>query len=146
MIFLAGFGYWKPGGTCVQGHLGKGLTVEEGDAAARLCGVNLLAILHADFGTLDGVERIVKVLGVVASPPDFTGHSSVIEGCTDLFVDLFGDEGRPARSAIGVASLPGGSAVENACLTHRSHLSPHGRDKRGLSAVRSKIGKRTSAT
>jgi hypothetical protein len=84
MIFLAGFGHWKPGGTFIQGHLGKGLTVEEGDAAARLCGLNLLAILRADFRTLDGVERIVKVLGFVASPPDFTGHSSVIDGCTDL--------------------------------------------------------------
>ena len=99
MIFLSGFGHWKSDGTCIQGHVGKGLTVEEGYAAARLCGLSLLATLRPDFGTLDGVERIVNVPGFMASPPDSAGHSSVVDRCTDLFVDLFGDEGRPARSA-----------------------------------------------
>jgi enamine deaminase RidA (YjgF/YER057c/UK114 family) len=68
---------------------------------------------------------MVKVLGFVASPPDFTGHSSVIDGCTDLFVDVFGDEARPARSAS--PACPRGFAVEIACLPRCSHLSPHGR-------------------
>ena len=99
MIFLSGFGRWKSDGTCIQGHVGKGLTVEEGYAAARLCGLSLLATLRPDFGTLDGVERIVNVPGFMASPPDSAGHSSVVDRCTDLFVDSFGDEGRPARSA-----------------------------------------------
>jgi len=100
MIFLSGFGHWKSDGTCIQGHVGKGLTVEEGYAAARLCGLSLLATLRPDFGTLDGVERIVKVPGFMASPPDSAGHSSVLDRFTDLFVDLYGDEGWPARSAL----------------------------------------------
>jgi enamine deaminase RidA (YjgF/YER057c/UK114 family) len=128
MIFLSGFGPWKSGGTCIQGRLAKGLTVEEGYAAARLWRLNLLATRRADFETLDGVERIVKVLGFVASPPDFTGHSSVIDDCTELFVDLFGDEGSTARDRRPASpACPCGFAVEIACLTHRSHLSPHGR-------------------
>jgi enamine deaminase RidA (YjgF/YER057c/UK114 family) len=99
MMVLSGFGHWKSDGTCIQGHVGKGLTVEEGYAAARLCGLSLLATFRPDFGTLDGVERIVNVPGFMASPPDSAGHSSVVDRCTDLFVDSFGDEGRPARSA-----------------------------------------------
>jgi hypothetical protein len=99
MIFLSGFGHWKSDGTCIQGHVGKGLTEEESYAAARLCGLSLLATLRPDFGAFDGVERVVKVPGFMASPPYSAGHSSVLDRCTDLFVDLFGDEGRPARSA-----------------------------------------------
>jgi YjgF/chorismate_mutase-like, putative endoribonuclease len=128
MISLSGFGPWKSGGTCIQCRLGKGLTVEEGHAAARLCGLNLLATRRADFETLDGVERIVKGLGFVASPPDFTGHSSVIDDCTELIVDLFGDEGSPAYDRRPASPVcPRGFAVEIACLTHRSHFSPRGR-------------------
>ncbi|MEH2549352.1 hypothetical protein V1283_005997 [Bradyrhizobium sp. AZCC 2262] len=97
MMVLAGFGHWKSDGTCIRGHVGKGLTVEERYAAARLSGLSLLATFRPDFGTLDGVERIVP--GFMASPPASAGHSSVVERCTDLFVDLFGDEGRSARSA-----------------------------------------------
>src|SRR5258708_40248016 len=99
MIFLSGFGHWKSDGTCIQGHVGKGLTEEESYAAARLCGLSLLATLRPDFGVLDGVERVVKVPGFMASPPDSADHSSVLDHFTDLFVDLYGDEGRPARSA-----------------------------------------------
>jgi enamine deaminase RidA (YjgF/YER057c/UK114 family) len=124
MIFLSGFGHWRSGGTRIQGHLGKGLTVEEG-SAARLCGLNFLPTLRADFGTRDGVDRIVKALGFVASPPDFTGHSSDIDGCTDLFVDLFGDEGRPARPAS--PACPRGFAVESPASRTAAILSPHGR-------------------
>lgn len=112
LVFLSGVGPWKADGTCVRGHVGVTLTEAEGYEAARLCGLNLLATLRATLGSLDRVERMVKVLGFVAAPPEFTGHSAVIDGCTDLFVEVFGDAGRPARSAIGVAGLPRGFAVE----------------------------------
>jgi enamine deaminase RidA (YjgF/YER057c/UK114 family) len=144
MIFLSGFGPWKSGGTCIQGRLPKGLTVEEGYAAARLWRLNLLATRRADFETLDGVERIVKVLGFVASPPDFTGHSSVIHDCTELFFDLFGDEGSPARDRrrqLAPVVLRSRSPASHPAAILALTVG----DKRGFSSVRNKIGKRTSA-
>ena len=112
LVYLSGVGPWRPDGSFVAGHVGATLSEAEGYEAAKLCGVNLISTLRAALGSLDRVERIVKVLGLVAAPASFTGHSTVIDGCTDLFVAVFGDAGRPARSAIGVASLPRGFAVE----------------------------------
>lgn len=97
----------------VKGKLGAGLTLEQGQAAARLCGINLLAQLKAATGgDLDRVKRVLKLGGFVNVAPDFDPIPAVVNGCSDLFVDVFGDAGRHARSAVGVANLPLGFAVE----------------------------------
>ena len=97
----------------VKGKLGAGLSLEQGQAAARLCGLNLLAQLKAACGgDLDRVQRIVKLGGFVNVAPDFDPIPAVVNGCSDLMVEVFGDIGRHARSAVGVANLPLGFAVE----------------------------------
>jgi enamine deaminase RidA (YjgF/YER057c/UK114 family) len=94
------------------GHLGDNVDLEDGRAAARTCAVNVLAALKAELGELSRVRRVVKVTGFVASTPDFTDHPKVINAASELFGDAFGDAGRHARAAIGVASLPLGVPVE----------------------------------
>jgi enamine deaminase RidA (YjgF/YER057c/UK114 family) len=97
----------------VKGKLGGGLTLEQGQAAARLCGLNLLAQMKAACGgDLDRVKRIVKLGGFVNVAPDFDPIPAVVNGCSDLMVAVFGEAGRHARSAVGVANLPLGFAVE----------------------------------
>ena len=97
----------------VTGRLGDTLTVEEGQAAARLCGLNILAQLKAACdGDLDRVRRCVRLGGFVACAPDFTDHPKVINGASDLMVEVFGEAGRHARAAVGAPSLPLGVAVE----------------------------------
>lgn len=112
LLFLSGVGPSRADGSLITGVLGAGLTVADGYAAARLCGVNLLANMRAALGSLDRVDTILKVLGMVRATPDFGEQPEVINGCTDLFVEVFGDAGRPARSAVGMGSLPRGIAVE----------------------------------
>lgn len=112
LVFLAGKGPRKPDGTNVTGKVGRELTVEEGYAAARLAGINQLAALKAEIGDLRRVRRVVKVLGLVNCEPSFTDHPRVINGFSDLMVEVFGDAGRHARSAVGAPSLPGNIAVE----------------------------------
>ena len=111
LIFLAGTAPRRPDGTRVQGKLGQDLSTEEGYEAARLCALNLLASLKEATGDLDNVARIVKLLGMVNSTPDFGDQPKVINGASDLLVELFGENGRHARSAVGM-TLPGGIAVE----------------------------------
>lgn len=111
-VFLAGHGPLQDDGTFVTGKVGRDLTVEEGYHAARLTGIALLASLRAEIGDLNRVERIVKAVGMVNATDDFTEQSSVINGFSDLMVEVFGDRGRHARSAVGMASLPIGIAVE----------------------------------
>ena len=94
------------------GHLGDNVDLEDGRAAARTCAVNVLAALKAELGELSRVRRVVKVTGFVASTPDFTDHPKVINAASELFGDDFGDAGRHARAAIGVAALPLGVPVE----------------------------------
>ena len=97
----------------IKGKLGAGLTLEQGQAAARLCGLNLLAQLKAACGgDLDRVQRVVKLGGFVNVAPDFDPIPAVINGCSDLMVEVFGDAGKHARAAVGVANLPLGFAVE----------------------------------
>jgi enamine deaminase RidA (YjgF/YER057c/UK114 family) len=97
----------------IKGKLGGGLSLEQGQAAARLCGLNLLAQLKtACGGNLDLVVRVVKLGGFVNVMPDFDPIPAVVNGCSDLMVDVFGDAGRHARAAVGVANLPLGFAVE----------------------------------
>ena len=96
-----------------QGKLGKSVSVDEGYQAARLCGLNLLAQLKsACGGDLDRVTRVIKLGGFVNCSPDFTDHPAVINGASDLMVDVFGDSGRHARFAVGASGLPLGVAVE----------------------------------
>ncbi len=97
--------------TCV-GTLGSSVTVEEGTAAARVCALNALAVLEAELGTLDRVERVLTVTGFVASTPDFHQQPAVVDGASAVLYDVFGEAGRHTRSAIGVAALPRGGAVE----------------------------------
>lgn len=112
LVFLAGHGPLKPDGTYVTGKLGKDLTLEEGYEAARLTAIAMLASLKTEIGDLDRVRRIVKVTGMVNSDPTFTDQPKVINGCSDLLVEIFGDQGKHARAAVGMASLPIGIAVE----------------------------------
>ena len=94
------------------GHLGDNVDLEDGRAAARTCAVNVLAALKAELGELSRVRRVVKVTGFVASTPAFTDHPKVVNAASELFGDVFGDAGRHARAAIGVAALPLGVPVE----------------------------------
>jgi enamine deaminase RidA (YjgF/YER057c/UK114 family) len=112
LIFTAGKGSANPDGSLYTGKLGDDLTIEQGQAAARLAGIRLLAALQAELGDLQKVKRIVKVLGMVNSTPDFTEHSQVINGFSDLMVAVFGERGKHARSAVGMNSLPKNLAVE----------------------------------
>jgi enamine deaminase RidA (YjgF/YER057c/UK114 family) len=112
LLFLSGVGPRSADGSNVTGKVGGAVTVEQGYQAARLCGLNLLANMKAALGSLDRVDIVLKVLGMVNGVPDFTEQPKVINGCTDLFVDVFGDAGRPARAAVGMGSLPGNISVE----------------------------------
>ncbi len=103
----------RDGRIAVTGKVGEAVSVEQGQAAARLCLLNVLTHLRAACdGDLDRVRRVVRLGGFVAAPPGFTQHALVMNGASDLAVELFGDAGRHARSTIGVASLPGDAAVE----------------------------------
>jgi len=112
LIFLAGKGPSKPDGTYITGKPGKDLTLEQGYQAARLTAINQLAALKAAIGDLGKVKRIVKVLGMVNSDPEFKDHPKVINGFSDLIVAVFGEKGKHARSAVGMCSLPMNMAVE----------------------------------
>ncbi len=112
LLYTSGHGPLRPDGTFVIGKLGATLEVAAGREAARLTGLALLATLRAHLGSLDRVARIVKVLGIVNATPEFGEHPQVINGCSDLLVQVFGDAGLAARSAIGTSSLPFGTAVE----------------------------------
>ena len=112
LVFLAGKGPKKSNGQYIAGRLGEDITIEAGYEAARLAGINQLAALKAEIGDLRRVKRIVKVLGMVNATADFTAHSKVINGYSDLMVEVFGERGKHARAAVGMASLPFGMAVE----------------------------------
>jgi L-ascorbate metabolism protein UlaG (beta-lactamase superfamily)/enamine deaminase RidA (YjgF/YER057c/UK114 family) len=112
LIFLAGKGPVAPDGREVRGKLGADLTIEEGYEAARLTAINQLAVLKAMLGDLSRVVRVVKVLGMVNSDPGFVDQPAVINGFSDLIVEVFGERGRHARAAVGMATLPRGQAVE----------------------------------
>ena len=109
LVFLSGSG---PGvdGRVPTGKVGGDVTTEEAAAHARQVGVNLLAVLQEELGDLDRARRVVKLLGMVNAVPEFTEHSQVINGCSDLLVEVFG--AGHARSAVGVGSLPLGMTVE----------------------------------
>ena len=112
LLFLSGQGPRKPDGSWLRGKIGDTLTIADGYEHARVAGLNLLAAAKAALGSLDRIERVVKLLGFVNATADFSGHPRVINGCSDLLVEVLDEAGRHARSAVGVGSLPEGISVE----------------------------------
>jgi enamine deaminase RidA (YjgF/YER057c/UK114 family) len=112
LLFLSGHGPLRDGKATARGKLGKDLSVEQGYQVARQVGLNLLATTRATLGSLDKVKRVVKVLGMVNSAEGFGDQPKVINGFSDLMVEVFGDIGRHARSAVGMAELPMSIPVE----------------------------------
>lgn len=99
-------------GSLLSGRLGADLTVDQGREAAAACALNILAQAHAALGSLDRIERVLRMTGYVNATPDFSDHPLVINGASDMMVGVLGDAGRHTRAAVGVAGLPGGCAVE----------------------------------
>ena len=112
LIFLSGQGPQRPDGSFITGKLGIDLSVEQGYDAARIVGLQILALLREAASSLDNVRQVVKLLGMVNAAPGFTDHPKVINGCSDVLVAILGEQGRHARSAVGMGSLPGNMAVE----------------------------------
>lgn len=112
LVFTAGHGPGKADGTNIKGRLGDNLTIEEGYEAARISCISLLSSLKAEIGDLSKVKRIIKVTGMVNSTADFYDQPKVINGCSDLLVEIFGEKGKHARAAVGMVSLPSNIAVE----------------------------------
>jgi len=112
LVFLAGHGPLRDDGTWMLGTVGRNIGIDEGRAAARLTAISLLSSLKAEIGDLNRVKRIVKVHGMVNSDPSFTDQPKVMNGCSDLLVEIFGDRGKHARAAVGMVSLPFGIPVE----------------------------------
>lgn len=112
MLYLSGQGPREDDGYLHTGKVGGNVSVEEAYKHARLTGINLLAVMQSALGDLGRVKQVVKLLGMVNAVPDFADHPSVINGCSDLFIDVFGEAGNHARSAVGFGSLPGNITVE----------------------------------
>lgn len=111
LVFVSGHTSTKPGRT-VTGRLGDGVSIETGYAAARSVAIDIIATLKAHLGDLDRITRIVKLNGMVTSAPSFYDQPKVINGASDLFVEIFGERGKHARAAVGMNALPGDAAVE----------------------------------
>ena len=142
LLFLSGHGPVRDGRIVFQGKVGRDLTVEQGRQAARLTGLNLLASVRGAIGSLDRVRRVVKALGMVQCADDFTDHPAVINGFSDLMVEVFGDAGRHARSAVGMGSLPFGIAVEVEMILEVSSTATRQRASRGRTPARRPGGPR----
>jgi enamine deaminase RidA (YjgF/YER057c/UK114 family) len=112
VLYLSGQGPKRPDGSYRVGRLGRDISVEEAYQEARLTGLGLLAAAKAALGSLERIEAVLKLLGMVNAEPDFADHPKVINGCSDLLVDVLGEAGRHARSAVGMGSLPNRMAVE----------------------------------
>ena len=113
LAYVSGHGPLRTDGSLITGRVGADLTLEEGHAAAQQVGLAILATLRAQLGSLDRVKRVIKVLGMVNSAADFYDHPKVINGCSELFAEIWGaEDGVGARSAVGMGPLPGNIAVE----------------------------------
>ena len=139
LLFLAGKGPRPQDGVRPSGKVGREYTVEQAYQHARTVGVDLLAVMRSELGSLDRVKRVVKLLGMVNGTPEFTDHPRVINGCSDLFVEVFGDAGRHARSAVGMGSLPMAIPVEIECIVEVSAAPAR---KKAAAAKRRKPGAR----
>ena len=111
MVHVGGHGP-VDGAEVVRGKVGADLDIAQARRAARMTGLSILATLHAELGDLDRVDRIVKVFGMVNAAPGFDQMPAVIDGCSDLLLEVFGERGRHTRSAVGMGELPFGIAVE----------------------------------
>lgn len=111
-LFLSGVLPSRDGQLILTGKLGQGITIEQGMEAAKVAALNALAIVRSEVGSLDKVKRIVKMVGHIASAPGFTDQPQVLNGASDLFVQIFGEAGRHARVAVGAAELPRQAPVE----------------------------------
>jgi hypothetical protein len=123
-MWMSGVGSRSVDGARIAGKLGEDLTLEQGYEAARMCALNLLARMKAELGDLDYVTRILKVVGMVNSAPDFTGQALVVDGASDLFHALYGDRGWHSRTAPGIAAAPGNIAVIVDCVVEVSSDAP----------------------
>ena len=113
LAYVSGHGPLRPDKSLIVGKVGADLDLAAGKGAARQTGLAILAPLRSELGSLDRVKRVIKVLGMVNCTPEFTDHPAVINGCSELFAEVFGTEnGIGARSAVGMGSLPGNIAVE----------------------------------
>ena len=112
LLFVSGHGPYNDGKILISGKLGKELTIEEGYKTARNVAVNCLASIRANLGSLDKVKRVVKLLGMVNCTEDFKDQPKVVNGASDLLVEVFGEGGRHARSAVGMQALPNQIPVE----------------------------------
>ena len=113
MVYVSGHVSMNTDGSYINGKLGKDLSDEQGKKAALQCGLAILGSLKTHLGSLDKVKRVIKLLGMVNAIPDFRNHPQVINGCSELYVQLWGEEnGKGVRSAVGMGSLPGNVAVE----------------------------------
>lgn len=112
LLFLAGKGPKDESGNNIVGRLGEDMSIEEGYAAARRVGIAQLSVLKKHLGDLSKVKRIVKVMGMVKSTDDFTNQSQVVNGYSDLMVEVFSERGKHARAAVGMSALPGGICIE----------------------------------
>ncbi|EJJ30041.1 RidA family protein [Rhizobium sp. CF142] len=112
LLFLSGLAPLDENGKPYTGVVGRDYSAEQAQHFARLVGINLLSVAHASLGSLDRVARVAKVFGMVNAVPDFTCHPFVIDGCSNLFFEVFGERGMHARTAMGAGSLPGGIPVE----------------------------------
>ena len=112
-VYVSGHISVNTDGSSITGKLGKDLSEEQGKVAARQCGLAILSSLKAELGDLQKIKRVMKVFGMVNATPDYEKHPIVINGCSELFVELWGeDNGKGVRSAVGMGSLPGNVAVE----------------------------------
>lgn len=116
LMFLSGKGPTEADGSYHSGKVGADVDIETAKGHARLTGLNLLAVMKDELGSLDKVKRVVKLLGMVNATPEFGDQPQVINGCSDLMVEVFGDKGRHARSAVGMGSLPNSITVEIECI------------------------------
>jgi enamine deaminase RidA (YjgF/YER057c/UK114 family) len=112
LLFLSGAGPVRPDGSVVVGKVGRDLDIDEARDAARLTGLQILAVIQAELGSLGAVKRVVKLLGMVNCAAGFNRTPQVIDGCSELLIEVFGEAGRGARSAVGMAELPFDIAVE----------------------------------
>jgi enamine deaminase RidA (YjgF/YER057c/UK114 family) len=112
LLFIAGQVSRAADGTMLTGTLGAGVTLTEGQAAARACALNILAQANAALGTLDRIAQVLRLTGYVNATPEFHDLPQVVNGASDLLVEVLGDKGRHTRAAVGVAALPGNAAVE----------------------------------
>lgn len=143
LLYLAGKGPGLPGQPLPSGKVGRDITIEQGYAHARETGLSIIAVLKAELGDLDRVKRIVKVLGMVNAVPEFGHQPEVINGCSDLFVEVFGDRGRHARSAVGMGSLPRGIPVEIEVIVEVEDAAP--RRAAAAPEAKAKIAKKKAA-